>query len=380
MPPNRLWVVVAGYTALLVGAQMSIAADSSVSQYTSSYYYVSNGEGGARKVEADPAKAAPDWWYVYFYKKGEVADGSKKGRWGADSERTLPELLAYVKRIQEAELNDKYPNPKVVCTWLNAFYPVAYYYKTSSDSGKDKRANPKTSTEAASKPNDNGTGADKIPWPQQRTRYEWVLTRADNLRTTYDLIRQMSSSGASENNPFRNVGTVLMDYLDTTKFALDRAEEVRRQILAGVTPAQDELNTMLDQITASLDKSRNSFGTLQNSTPDFFAHSVAGAAAPATDKTPGTASADDDARQLEALNQQLIEASTKFDPTNMNAALARINTIARQMVQLLKKTPDMDPKLCRAWQAMVEITDAKNSATPETKFQEMLEKMMDLTK
>jgi len=363
--PLAAWAWVLGIGLLLLeGFNLRQTLAATAAQFTGNYYYVERG-GNISKVEADPRaiKAPPEYWSVYHYKRGEIADGSSKGRWVEESKDTLPALLDMVKGEQKYEINNKDPSPSVAdLTYLNAFFPVAHYDKSDTQTKPPKKSGGTGSPEEKK----NGVPR-KLPWPDQGQPYAGLLTLADKARTARAWLQQLYSD--MKGDPLAKVGNTVKEHADELAAAIARVEKLQRDLDAGLIISKEQFREIVDEITKSLSGPLKAYENLKNAPPYI--------AAPSGQK-PEAPSEDEYARQLNALSEQFSK-DMAFDPNNPNATLAKLNALARQMVRLMEEHHDPDRKQLELWLALMKITNPENTADAGAKFQQLTEKMMSLT-
>jgi hypothetical protein len=211
--------------------------------------------------------------------------------------------------------------------------------------------------------------------------FEQAASRANDLRKAYNQIRQILATEPKAENPFRNVGTVLIDYSKSLRTVFDHVTKLQNTLNGATQPALADLQRELAELNRELDVAGSQYRQLQ---PLITQFSPPESPEPSTSKEPGEstggASSEELTKKIEALTEQITEALGNLDPANPDAAFNRINSLARQMLSLMANDPSADANTRKLAQLLLEISDAKNDTAFEAKLQQLTDLIEKLTK
>jgi methyl-accepting chemotaxis protein len=331
-------------------------------------FYVDNGRGVSKVENGDSTQIKVTEWQVRLYKKGQSTGGNDQ--WGLITGKSAQSVMEKLKKAQDFELRynawaGKGRVPDDVFTHFNPLGPIAVVERepTEREQALDKKR--------------------LIPkeiWDRIQNAYE----RAKGYYEGYQRIGEITSKEPKLKTPFDNVGDVFREYTDNLREAFERVADLRRRLEGITTPSIDEINRAIDEINRSLDAARNNASRvssglgikeeeiiLPNTTPKPDGQSVSG-------DTPSGKNNSEIDRKLEELAKQLESAFENIDPNNPEAVFQRVNSIARQMLNLVEKSPDSDAnmkELARLLLSITETTDPEALSNKLERLTELLERI-----
>lgn len=318
-----------------------------------STFYVFDGKNLTKVERGDPNEIKVVEWQVWLY-KARQSTANKRNHWGTLSSKTAAGVMAKLKKEQDFELRynawaGKGRVPDEVLTNFNPVGPIAIVERRSeAQARKDaQRLIPKDT------------------WDRVQGAFE----RAREYYDGYQNIAEILSKQPKTQTPFDNVGNVLREYRDNLQDAMDKVAQLRQMLDETTTPALNDIFRSLDELTRRLDTVQTSARRVSEGFGIAESVLIPSQRHPESETAPPTSRIID---KIDAETERIFKEFENIDPTNPDAAMRRVNQIARELARTINADPESTSDMKELARLLVEITGT-------TDFEQLAERLERLT-